>query len=167
MRGMPPLPGRRQRRLLQADPQSGVREPPPGMPQLRPLCPSRSAQRRHIRPGAEWTPGLNPDEPQLLCRTRKKKSLCGPSTNRIPAGHESRNTMWTDYQRHRQSHNSPGASGVFTNGIIFSLLQPEVFGASSPSKIVSILYKRAGGLPLSFFHFQDLDIRLSSFVDSE
>ena len=31
----------------------GVREPPPGMPQLRPLCPPGPAQRRHIRPGAE------------------------------------------------------------------------------------------------------------------
>ena len=29
---------------------------------------------------------LNPDEPQLLCRTRKKKSRCGPSTNGIPSG---------------------------------------------------------------------------------
>ena len=92
MRGLPPLPGRRQRWLLQADPQSGVRKPPPGMPQLRPLCPPGSAQRRHIRPGAEWTPrGLNPDEPQLLCRTRKRKSQCGPSTNGIPVGRESRN----------------------------------------------------------------------------
>ena len=79
--GLPPLPGR-QRRPLQADPQPGVREPPPDMPQLRPLCPPGPAQRRHIRPGAKWTPGgLNPDEPQLLCRTRKKKSRCGPSTN--------------------------------------------------------------------------------------
>ena len=80
----PPLAGRRQRRLLQAeaDPQTRVREPPPGMPQLRPLCPPGPAQRRHIRPGAKWTPGgLNPDEPQLLCRTRKKKNRCGPSTN--------------------------------------------------------------------------------------
>ena len=113
MRWLPPLSGR-QRRLLQADPQPGVREPPPGMPQLRPLCPPGPAQRRHIRPGAEWTPGgLNPDEPQLLCRTRKRKSLCGPSTNGIPVGRESRNTMWTDNQRHRQSHNSRGSSRVF------------------------------------------------------
>ena len=59
-----------------------VREPPPGMPTMRPLCPPRPAQRRHIRPGAKWIPGgLNPDEPQLLCRTRKKKSRCGQSTN--------------------------------------------------------------------------------------
>ena len=63
-------------------PKPGVREPPPGMPPLRPLCPPRTAQRRHIRPGAKWTPGgLNPDEPQLLCRTRKKKFRCGPSSN--------------------------------------------------------------------------------------
>ena len=49
---------------------------------VRPLCPPGPAQRRHIRPGAKWIPGgLNPDEPQLLCRTRKKKSRCGPSTN--------------------------------------------------------------------------------------
>ena len=112
MRWLPPLSGR-QRRLLQANPQPGVREPPPGMPQLRPLCPPGPAQRRHIRPGAGSTPGLNPDEPQLLCRTRKRKSLCGPSTNGIPVGPESRNTMWTDYQRHRQSHNSRGSSRVF------------------------------------------------------
>ena len=38
------------------------------------------------------------------------------------------------------------------------------FFAGSPSKIVSILYIRVGGLHLSFFHFQDLDIRLSSFL---
>ena len=88
-------------------------EPPPGMPQLRPLCPPGPAQRRHIRPRAGSTPGLNSDEPQLLCRTRKRKSLCGPSTNGIPVGRESRNTMWTDYQRHRQSHNSRGSSRVF------------------------------------------------------
>ena len=131
MRWLPPLPGRRQRRLLQADPQPGVREPPPGMPQLRPLCPPGPAQRRHIRLGAGSTPGLNPNEPQRFgrtrkkripmwteyqrhsVRTRKKKSLCGPSTNGIPVGPESRNTMWTDYQRHRQSHNSRGSSSVF------------------------------------------------------
>ena len=35
--------------------------------------------------------------------------------------------MWTDYQRHRQSHNSPGSSGVFTDGIVFSLLHAGVF----------------------------------------
>ena len=38
------------------------------------------------------------------------------------------------------------------------------FFAGSPSKIVSILYIRVGGLHLSFFHFQDLDIRLSSLL---
>ena len=73
--------------------------------------------------------------------------------------------MWTEYQRHRQSHNSPRSSGVFTDGIVFSLLHAGFFCAGYPSKIVSILYIRARGLPLSFFHFQDLDIRLSSFVD--
>ena len=98
MRGMPPLQGRRQRRLLQADPQTRVREPPPGLPPMRPLCPPRPAQRRHIRPGAKWIPGwipdgLNPDEPQLLLGTRKK---------RIP--------MWTEYQRHsvRTRKRNPG-----------------------------------------------------------
>ena len=88
---IPRLQGRRQRRLLQADPQTRVREPPPGLPPLRPLCPQGPAQRRHIRPGAKWIPRLNPDEPQLLCKTRKKKSRCGPSTNGIPSGPERRN----------------------------------------------------------------------------
>ena len=87
----PPLPGRRQRRLLQADPQTRVREPPPGMPPMRPLCPPRPAQRRHIRPGAEWIPGgLNPDEPQLLGKTRKKRIPMW--TECIPSGRERRKT---------------------------------------------------------------------------
>ena len=150
MRGMPPMQGRRQRRLLQADPQTRVREPPPGMPQLRPLCPSRSAQRRHIRPGAEWTPGLNPDEPQLLCRTRKKKSLCGPSTNGI------------------DNHTIPRGRPVFLPMASSFLCSSRRFLVPALlRKSFRPLYKRAGGLPLSFFHFQDLDIRLSSFVDSE
>ena len=148
MRGMPPLPGRRQRRLLQADPQSGVREPPPGMPQLRPLCPPRSAQRRHIRPGAEWTPGLNPDEPQLLCRTRKKKSLCGPSTNGID-NHTIPRVVRCFYRWHR----------LFSAPRRFFLV-PAIRRKSFRSFICR-------GLPLSFFHFQALDIRFSSFVDSE
>ena len=38
------------------------------------------------------------------------------------------------------------------------------FFAGSPSKIVSILYIRVGGLHLSFFHFQGLDIRFSSLL---
>ena len=38
------------------------------------------------------------------------------------------------------------------------------FSTAYPSKIVSILYIRGDGLHLSFFHFQDLDIRLSSFL---
>ena len=71
--------------------------------------------------------------------------------------------MWTEYQRHRQSHNSPGASGVFTNGIIFSLLQPEVFGASSPSKIVSTPFINVRGdypYPFSIFRISTSAFRL-------
>ena len=75
--------------------------------------------------------------------------------------------MWTDYQRHRQSHNSPGSSGVFTNGIVFSLLHAGVFSPALRRKSYRPLYIRARGLHLSFFHFQDLDIRLSCFVDWE
>ena len=96
----PPLQGRRQRRLLQADPQTRVREPPPGMPPLRPLCPPRPAQRRHIRPGAEWIPGgLNPDEPQLLCRTRKKKNRCGPRRKTDVAIPEGSSSVFFRWQR--------------------------------------------------------------------
>ena len=75
-------------------------------------------------------------------RTRKKKSLCGPSTNGIPVGRESRNTMWTDYQRHRQSHNSPGSSGVFTDGIVFSLLHAGFFRRLSVENRFDPLYTR-------------------------
>ena len=40
-----------------------------------------------------------------------------------------------------------------------------VFFAGSPSKIISTpLYTCVGGLPLSFFHFQGLDIRLSCLL---
>ena len=51
----------------------------------------------------------------------------------------------------------------------FLCSEPEVFGAGSPSKIVPTPYicTRRGNYPISFFHFQALDIRLSSFVDSE
>ena len=38
------------------------------------------------------------------------------------------------------------------------------FFAGSPSKIVSILYICRDGFPLSFFHFQDLDLRFSSLL---
>ena len=103
----PPLPGRRQRRLLQEDPQPRVWEPPPGMPPLRPLRPPGPAQRRHLRPGAGWTPGLNPDELQPFCKTRKKKSRCGPSTNDIPSGPERRNPGVG------QAAIPEGSSGVF------------------------------------------------------
>ena len=126
----PPLPGRRQRRLLQADPQTRVREPPPGMPPLRPLCPPRPAQRRHIRPGAKWTPGgLNPDEPQLLCRTRKKKSRCGPSSN--PRG---------------------VIQCFFPLAAPFRCSEP-VFHPGSPSKIVPTPYICRDELPILITHF--------------
>ena len=133
----PPLQGRRQRWLLQADPQTRVREPPPGMPTLRPLCPlypPGPAQRRHIRPGAKWTPGgLSPDEPQLLCRTRKK---------RIP--------MWTEYQRHPvrtrkkksrcgPSTNSPGSSSVLYRW-------QRLFAA--PSRFFTLALRRKSSRPL-------------------
>ena len=39
-----------------------------------------------------------------------------------------------------------------------------VFLPTLRRKIVSILYIRVGGLHLSFFHFQGLDIRLSSLL---
>ena len=151
MRGMPPLQGRRQRRLLQADPQTRVREPPPGLPTMRPLCPPRSAQRRHIRPGAEWIPGwipdgLNPNEPQLLCRTRKKK---------IP--------MWTEYQRHPvrtrkkksrcgTSTNPRGVIQCFSVGSVFSLLRAG-FSPQLSSEIVSTPYICRDELPISLTHF--------------
>ena len=38
------------------------------------------------------------------------------------------------------------------------------FHAGSPSKIVSILYICRDGLPLSFSHFLDLDLRFSSLL---
>ena len=62
--------------------------------------------------------------------------------------------MWTDYQRHRQSHNSPGSSGVFTDGIVFSLLHASFF-AGSPSKIIStpFIYVR-GDYPYPFSIFR-------------
>ena len=151
----PPLAGRRQRRLLQEDPQTRVREPPPGMPPLRPLCPLRPpgpAQRRHLRPGAGWTPGLNPgwlnpDEPQLLCRTRKK---------RIP--------MWTEYQRHSvrtRKKKSRGGQSTNSRGTIrcFLLLaapfrcSAPVFHPGSPAKIVSTPYIYRDELPISITHF--------------
>ena len=73
--------------------------------------------------------------------------------------------MWTDYQRHRQSHNSPGSSGVFTDGIVFSLLHAGFFCRRlSFENRFDPLYIRARGLHLSFFHFQDLDIRLSCLL---
>ena len=72
--------------------------------------------------------------------------------------------MWTDYQRHRQSHNSPGSSGVFTDGIVFSLLHAGFFSPALRRKSFRPLYIRVGGLPLSFIHFQGLDIRLSSLL---
>ena len=51
-------------------------------------------------------------------RTRKKKSLCGPITNGIPVGPESRNTMWTDYQRHPgRTRKKKSLCGPSTNGI--------------------------------------------------
>ena len=148
MRGMPPLQGRRQRRLLQADPQTRVREPPPGLPTMRPLCPPGPAQRRHIRPGAEWIPGeLNPDEPQPLCRTRKK---------RIP--------MWTEYQRHSvRTRKKKSRCGASTNsrGVIrcFLLLAASfrcsepVFHPGSPSTIVSTPYICRDELPISLTYF--------------
>ena len=148
MRGMPPLQGRRQRRLLQADPQTRVREPPPGLPPLRPLCPPRSAQRRHIRPGAEWIPdGLNPDEPQLLCRTRKKKSRCGPSTNGTPSGPERRKNPGVG-----QAPIPEESASVFLLAASFRCSEP-VFHPGSPSKIVSTPYIYRDELPISITHF--------------
>ena len=72
--------------------------------------------------------------------------------------------MWTDYQRHRQSHNSPGSSGVFTDGIVFSLLHARFFSPALRRKSFRPLYIRARELHLSFFHFQDLDIRPSCLL---
>ena len=147
MRGLPPLQGRRQRRLLQADPQTRVREPPPGMPTMRPLCPPRPAQRRHIRPGAEWIPdGLNPDEPQLLCRTRKKKSRCGPSTNGIPSGPERRNPGVGQAPIPEES------SSVFLLAASFRCSTLGFFSVS-PAKIVSTPYIYRDELPISITHF--------------
>ena len=141
MRGMPPLQGRRQRRLLQADPQTRVREPPPDMPTMRPLCPlcpPGPAQRRHIRPGAKWTPGgLNPDDPQPFGKTRKKK---------IP--------MWAKWQFPR------GHPVFFLLAASFRCSAP-VFYPGSPSKIVSTPYIYRDELPISITY-----ILLSTFDSS-
>ena len=61
--------------------------------------------------------------------------------------------MWTDYQRHRQSHNSPGSSGVFTNGIVFSLLHAGFFRRLSVENHFDPLYIRARGITLILFPF--------------
>ena len=166
MRGMPPLQGRRQRRLLQADPQTRVREPPPGLPPMRPLCPlypPGPAQRRHIRPGAEWIPGwipdgLNPNEPQLLCRTRKKKSRCGPSTNDIPSGPERRKNPDVG-----QAPIPEESSSVFLLAASFRC-STLGFLSVSPSKIVSTPYIYRDELPISITHFLALDLRFFVFV---
>ena len=73
--------------------------------------------------------GLNPDETQLLCRTRKKKSRCGPSTN------------------------SRGVIQCF-----FLLAAPfhcsaPVFHPGSPSTIVSTPYIYRDELPILITHF--------------
>ena len=136
----PPLPGRHQRRLLQEDPQPRVWEPPPGMPPLRPLCPQGPAQRRHIRPGAKWIPGgLNPDEPQLLGRTRKKKSRCGTSTN------------------------PRGVIQCFSVGSVFSLLRAG-FSPQLSATIVSTPYIYRDELPISITHFGLYTSYSSSFM---
>ena len=66
-----------------------------------------------INPRVEPTHQANQMNHSVSVGRERKESQCGPSTNGIPVGRESRNTMWTDYQRHRQSHNSPGSSRVF------------------------------------------------------
>ena len=72
-------------------------------------------------------------------RTRKRKSLCGPSTNGI------------------DNHTIPGVRPeFFTDGTVFSLLHAGFFCAGYPSKIVSILYIRVytcEGITLILFPF--------------
>ena len=74
--------------------------------------------------------------------------------------------MWTDYQRHRQSHNSPGfVQSVFTDGIVFSLLHAGFFSPALRRKSFrSPLYMCETDYPISITHFQDLDLRFSSLL---
>ena len=156
----PPLQGRRQRRLLQADPQTRVREPPPGMPPMRPLCPPRSAQRRHIRPGAKWIPGgLNPDEPQLLCRTRKKKD---PDVDRVPTAF--RQDPKEEIPEVGQAAIPEGSPSVFSVGSAFSMHPSRFFTPAPRRKSFSTPYICRDELPILITHFLALDLRFFVFV---